>query len=293
MQVAFHVGVLGTDNDKVGQCLAANEAVLRAARVELSPNTLNEPILSEALNALKGGVASPQMEEVIHDALVEQDDTRRLVVSRPTLLGPPRRPLEGDGLLMRAPGQMRALADVVPSAEVEFFIALKNPATYAPDLLQRATRSTATLAEGLDPATLRWAPAIRRMLNKLEGLRLVVWCNEDTPLIFPEVVRRIAGLPPETLLVDDNPVAAALLTDEGRARLAQSLTGMEPGAIAARRGATAAVLAEYHDPAALTTRIEGVEGLAWDQAIIDALTEHYDADVAEIAALPGIEFIHP
>lgn len=293
MQVAFHVGVLGTDNDKVVRCLSANASVLRDAHIELSPNSLNEPILSEALNALKGGVASPQMEEVVHDALVERDDTRRLVVSRGTLQGLPRRALEGGGLLMRAPVQLRALADVVPSAEVEFFVALKNPATYAPNMLQRATRSSVALAESLNPAELRWAPAIRRILDKIGGRRLVVWCNEDTPLIFPDVVRRIAGLDPDTVLVEDNPVADALLTDEGRGRLAQLLGEIGPGEIAARRGATAAVLAEYHDPAALQVRIEGIEGLNWDQATLDAMTEDYDADVAEIAALPGIEFIHP
>lgn len=290
MQVAFHVGVLGTDGDKVGNCLAANGPVLRKARVELSPNSLNEPILSEALNALKGGVASPEMEDVVHDALVEHEDTERLVISRASLLGLPRRSLEGGGLLMQAPRQMRALSDVMPSVEVEFFLALKNPATFAPDLLQRMTRSPVALAQSVNHADLRWAPAIRRILAEIGDRRLVLWCNEDTPMIFPEVVRRIAGLDARAPLTGDNAVAEALLTDAGKAALGAKLADVTPGSVAARRGATAAVLAEHHDPASLQARVEGFD---WDQEVVDAITAAYDSDVAEIAALPGIEFIHP
>ena len=31
----------------------------------------------------------------------------------------------------------------------------------------------------------------------------------------------------------------------------------------------------------------------WDQALVDRITAAYDRDIAEIAALPGIEFITP
>lgn len=290
MQIAFHVGVHGTEEGRILRCLEANRRALRAAQVDLSQNSLNEPILSEALNALKGGTASPAMEEVVHDALFERDDTRRLIVSRATLLGGPRRLLEGEGLLASVPARLRDIANVVPSAEVEFFLALKNPATLAPDALSRMTVPSDQLAASLIPDNLRWAPAIRRILAAIGNRRLILWCNEDLPLVFPDVVRRLAGLPPTAPLKEDGMMAEALLTEEGKVALAARTAGIAPDAVADRRAATAAVLAAHHRPEALTTRITG---LAWDQATIDRMTAAYDADVAEIAALPGVEFIMP
>lgn len=288
MQIAFHLGVHGTDDGKVVECLAANAAVLRKHKVELSPGHVNEPILNEALGALKGGSASPEMEEVIEDALLENDDTRRLVISRANLLGPPRRLLENGGILIRAEQTLRALAGLMPRGQVEFFIAIKNPATMAPDVLQRMTMSTDALLANLQPSQLRWAPTMQRLVQAVAPHRLVVWCNEDTPLLFPDIVREIADLPTDTVLASDNLVAEQLLTGEGKALLGK--VDQSDRGVAARRGATAAILAEHHDPSVIKAQVQVLD---WDQDVIDALTAAYDADVAEIAALPGVEFIHP
>ena len=50
------------------------------------------------------------------------------------------------------------------------------------------------------------------------------------------------------------------------------------------------MLEAHHDAEAIRLRID-LPG--WDQRTVDRMTADYDADVAEIAALPGVEFIGP
>lgn len=291
MQVAFHVGVHGTDDDRVLRCLAMNRDLLARRHGEVSPKDIHEPILNEALLALKGGIASPEMEEVVLDALLESDRVARLIFSRPTFLGLPKRAFDGDGLLAAAGPKMRALANIFPSAECEFFMALKNPATYVPEALRRALRQGERIpAEALDPEGMRWAPTLRRTVRELGGRRLVLWCNEDTPLVFPEVMRRLIGVPAGEPLEGGMLMAERVLTEAGREVLAQRLQAEAPASVADRRRITIEVLAAHHDPEAVRLRID-LPG--WDQQVVDRMTAAYDADVAEIAALPGVEFIGP
>lgn len=288
MQVAFHVGVHGSDENGIRACFEANRSVLAEHKVELSSNAISEPIMNEALRALKGGVASAEMEEVVLDALVETESTERLILSRPSMIGVPRRAFDATGLFAAAGPKMRGLADVLPGCQTEFFLALRNPATMLPELAARSGRAVSA-----DAATdeLRWGPTVRKIVEALAGRRLVIWCHEDAAFVLPEAIRLIAGLPLETRLEDDNPVLERLLTKPGRRALAKRLRKeVAPDDIGARRAAVADMLASHHDPAAVTAQIE-MPG--WDQQTVDRITAAYYSDVAEIAALPGVEFLVP
>lgn len=286
LQVAFHVGVYSTDDDRLARSLAQNRDLLAGHGVELCANAVNEPILNEALGALKGGTASPDMEEVILDALIEGDATRRLVMSRATLLGLPRRVFSNEGLMPYAGTKMLDLANVLPGCQAEFFMAIKNPAVLIPQLVARIGKPYADLMGMSDPRSKRWAPTLRRAVQELRGRRLVVWCHEDMPMIYPEVLRRLAGTGADTPLRGEDRLLRTLLTDAGVAALRERLApdlGVET-----RRAATEALLAEFARPDQLEITIE-VPG--WTAELVEEMTRAYHRDVAEIAALPGVEFI--
>jgi len=123
-------------------------------------------------------------------------------------------------------------------------------------------------------------------VQDLRGRRLVVWCNEDMPLIFPEVLRHLAGVEADTPLKGEDRLLRTLLTEEGQTALRARLTPDLD--IAARRAATEALLAEFPRPEQLVLDID-LPG--WTPELVEEMTEDYRRDVAEIAALPGIEFI--
>lgn len=286
MQVAFHVGVHATDEERLWRSLAQNADTLRAQGVELCANAVNEPILNEALGSLKGGPASAEMEAVILDALVEAESPRRLVMSRPTFLGLPRRLFSAEGLMPYAGTKMLDLANVLPSAQAEFFLALKNPATLICQLVNRNDRNYDQLMGMSDPRGKRWAPTLRRAVQELRGRRLVVWCHEDLPMVFPEVLRRLAGTAPDTPLKGEDRLLRTLLTEPGQIALRERI---KPGLTTdQRRAITEALLDEFARPDQLVLDIN-LPG--WTAEMVAEMTEYYRRDVAEIAALPGIEFI--
>lgn len=288
--VAFYLGTHGTEPDRVVRTLMQNRDWMLANGTEPVPPSRHRGIFEEALGSLKGAPATPEMEEVILDAILDLDAPGRIICSQPALLGVPARCLAPPGFYMAAGQKMLAAANLFPSYQTEFFLALRNPATLVPHLAGLiAPRTLDQVAGGQPPESMRWAPAVRQMLQALNGRRLVLWCHEDTPLIWPEVMRRLAGMPASVPLKGGLAVLAEILTEAGLAELREQLAAGSL-TIAARRDLFSAALVNHARPEAIETVID-LPG--WTQAQIDRMTHDYDEDVAEIAALSGVEFITP
>ncbi|WP_062563753.1 hypothetical protein [Paracoccus aminovorans] len=291
MQVVFHCGVHGTDLYRMVKTLLQNrDWLLRNGIEPVTPNR-HRDVFNEALSALNGGAATAEMEQVMLDAILDSDDPQRIICSTPTFLGKAERALSLDGLYAAAGEKMAALANLFPSAEVEFFMGLKNPATLIPFVLaQEGSGTYAEVMGGIDPESLRWAPAIRRILTALPGHRLVVWCHEDTSLIWPEVVRRISTMPSDVPLKAGLQILGDILHPDGIRMIRDAMAQETRLTIESRRRIFSAALQKH----ALPDQIEVELNLpGWDQALVDRIGAAYDDDMAEIAALPGVEFITP
>lgn len=291
MQIVFHCGVHGTDLYRMVKTLMQNRDWLLANGIEaLTPNKHRE-VFGNALSVLKGKAATPEMEQVMLDAILDSDHPRRVICSTPTFLGKADRAISSDGLYPTAGEKMAALANLFPSAEAEFFLALKNPATLLPFIFsQEGSDGYDKVMAGLPPERLRWAPAIRRIQAAIPGRRLVLWCHEDTALIWPEVVRRVATMPNDVPLKAGLQVLADLLQPAGMQMVRDELARQERLTVDRRRAIFSAALAQH----ALPDQIDlDITLPGWTQDLVDEISNLYDEDVAEIAALPGVEFIMP
>jgi hypothetical protein len=291
MQVVFHCGVHGTDLYRMVKTLLQNRDWLLPEGIEpVTPNR-HRDVFAEALSALNGGRATPKMEQVMLDAVLDTDDPSRVIFSTPTFLGKASRALSSDGLYASAGEKMASLANLFPSAEVEFFLGLKNPATLIPFILaQEGSGSYAEVMGGIDPESLRWAPTIRRILATLPGRRIVVWCHEDTSLIWPEVVRRISTMPSDVPLKAGLQILGDILHPDGIKMIRDAMAQETRLTIESRRRIFSAALQKYALPEQIEVELD-LPG--WDQDLVDRITAGYDQDIAEIAALTGIEFITP
>ncbi|NHX22099.1 hypothetical protein, partial [Escherichia coli] len=86
------------------------------------------------------------------------------------------------------------LRDVFPGHEVRFYLALRNPATFIPALFEAssATEFPAFIA-GQDLASMLWSGPVSRIREACPDVPLTLWCNEDLPLLWPDVLGAIAG----------------------------------------------------------------------------------------------------
>lgn len=289
MQMVFHLGAHGTDNDRLLKTLLNNRAPLLEQGTEIVTPHRYRGIFEEALMSLNGGTATPEMEQIMLDAVLDHDGTRRAVLSNGGFLGAPGRVVGHGKLYPQIASRVAALINLFPGAQCEFFLAMRNPATLLNEVRPLvAGGNYDALMQGTDPRALRWSDCIRRLLQVLRGRRLVLWCHEDVPLIWPEIARLAANMPPERPLAGALLYMHELLGDAGLPILREALAGQDQLSVPARRAIYAGLLEKHAVPGALE---QAVDLPGWDQDLVDQVSATYYADIAEIAALPGIEFI--
>lgn len=98
----------------------------------------------------------------------------------------------------RAPARLARLADLLPQGPVVLALGIRNPAgfvasAYAQRLMSGRLQAYADYAQGLDPARLRWADLIERVMAALPGATCHVWRFEEYPANAPAVLRTLLG----------------------------------------------------------------------------------------------------
>lgn len=290
MKAVFHLGANGTDLGAMANSLSANQSMLARHGVEFVPHDRCDEIFQRAQLALKGGRATPEMEQMILDAILDLDAPERIVFSHQNLLGLPNRMLSANGLYYAADERISALQNLLPGCEAEFAIALMNPASLVAYARKRQPQiSYDQMMHAVDPTALRWPDAIKRILRAAHGKRLIVWCHEDTPLIWTEVMRSMTRIPDEVHFANQLEIAATLLPPdalrEARLQIRRTGTGIT---VAQRRAIVEAALVAHGRADQMQADLD-LPG--WTQDLVDQITRQYYADVADIAALPGVEFI--
>ena len=291
MQIAYHLGAHCTDEDRLIRALLKNRGTLGAAGIVLPSPRSYRQLLPKVAKSLRGAPAGAETQQVILDAVMEADTAERLVFSHDCLLCYPVNTISRQGFYAPAPQRIAAYSNLFPKAQTEFFLALRNPATLVPALIERVNDGTyATVMGDQSPHSLRWAPVIRSILAAVPGISLTLWCNEDTPLLWPEILRAVAGLGPEAALDGDFDLLAAIMTDEGLVKLKAYLETHPPASADQRRRATTAFLEKYARPEEIEVEVD-LPG--WSADLVAALTAAYEEDCAEIAEMDEVNFLTP
>lgn len=291
MQMVFHLGVHGTDGDRLLKTLLNNrDWLLRNGTDIITPNR-HRGLFEEALMSLKGGPATAEMQHIMLDAVLHSEAPRRAVFSSPTFMGAPGRVVGQAGLYPQMGARAAALANLFPDHDVQFFLAIRNPASLIAEVLPIFTGGGYhVLMQGRQPVDLRWRDPIQALLRAVPGRRVVIWCHEDVPLIWPEIARLAGDIPAEAPLKGGTMYLEEILTAEGMDRLRDALSVQDRMSVSQRREISAEVIGAHARPAALD---QAIDLPGWTQDVVDEVTDLYHRDVAEIAVLPGVEFVLP
>lgn len=290
MRIAIHLGVHCTDDERMLRCLQANADKLGADGIAVPGPDLYRNTLRDASMALAGAPASAETEELMLEQILDEDAPSAMVLSWDNFLSFPQWALRSR-LYPKGAERVRELRQLFPTHDVQFFMAIRNPATYLPDLCSRIrNRPTADIMGGCDVQSLRWSEVIEDILSRSPGVKLTVWCDEDAPLIWPEVLAAVTGLPDGTQLTGWDDLLQQLLVDEGLRRLQSTLSEPPLPDLAGRRRLIGNLLGEFVRPETVEAEFV-MEG--WTQALVDDLTARYDDDVTRIERMPGVTFITP
>ncbi len=290
MRIVYHLGAHCTDEDRLVRCLLKNRAVLAEQGIIVPSPTRYRKLMRDIAVQLRGNAASQDTEAMILDQIMDEASADRLILSWTRFLSHPAFAV-GEVLYPDGGERLRAFSLIFPDIEPEFHLAIRNPATFLPDLRQRAQeKGHEDILNGVDPTRLRWSDTVRDIKTANPGVPLTVWCDEDTPLIWPEVLQAVSGHDPATPLEDDDELLALLMTEAGLARYHTYCREHPPQSVAHRRRIVTAFLEKFGRPERLTAEANAP---GWTDELVETLTKSYLVDVERIARIPGVRLIQP
>ncbi len=288
MRIVYHLGAHCTDEERLVRCLLKNRQTLGEQGIVVPGPTRYRSLLRDTAITLKGQPASRDTQALVLEQIMEEDRAERLVLSWDNFLSFPQWVLK-DRLYPAAAERVRAFTQIFPEIEAEFHLAIRNPATFLPDLFaKQRDKSFEQFMDGIDPHDLHWSEVIEDVLTNNPGVPLTVWCDEDTPLIWPEVLQAVSGHAQGTVLEDTDELLAQIMSPEGLARMKAYLQSHPVQTTTQRRRIVSAFLDKF----ALPDQVEmDLDVPGWTEETVTALTADYHTDVARIRALPGVTFL--
>lgn len=292
MQIVFHAGAHMTDEDRLLNCLTRNRDALAAEGVHVPPPRRYRKLLRDMLVAADRNGLAADAPEVFRDSVIEQDGPAdRLILSNDSFFGTPRMAVNRAQFYASAVPRLEIFRQILGRDGFEFFFALRDPATFLPALLaQTKLHSVDDLISGADPAELRWSEMVLRLREAFPDMPITIWCNEDTPLTWGEVLREMAGLPPTDPVAGEFALLEEIMTEAGMKRFHAYLE-THPGLTEAQKRR---VIAAFLDKFAKEEEIEQELDLpGWTEDMVTQLSEIYDDDIYAIGRIEGVNLITP
>jgi hypothetical protein len=166
---------------------------------------------------------------------------------------------------------------------------MRNPATFLPALQKTVNaKGPKDILENVDPLHLRWSDVVIQILAQNPGVPLTVWCDEETPLIWPEVLQAVSGHSPAVELTETDELLALIMNEIGLSRLKAYVAEHPPQSVQQRRRVVAAFLEKFARPDQVEYEIDLP---SWTDDVVQRMTDRYLADVERIRQLPGVTLL--
>jgi len=290
MQIVFHIGAHCTDEGQIQACLQKNRAELAREGIIVPAPGQFRPILRETLLVLNGEPASPEVQEIMLDSILTEDRPDRIIFSNDAFICGVQKVISKGQLYPDVAEKVGKLYNLFPDEDIEFCLALRNPATFLPAcFVKGGVGSFADYLAQTDPLSLFWSDVVTRIKTALPHVHLRVWCNEDTPFIWRELIREIADNDDKTKLAGLDDFISAIMLPEGVERMAAYLQTRPPANETQRRRIVSAFLDKFE----MEDDAPDVEAPGWTDAYLSQLTEQYEQDIGVIERMPGVDFISP
>ncbi|EAR52638.1 hypothetical protein OG2516_00389 [Oceanicola granulosus HTCC2516] len=291
MQIVYHIGANCTDGERLTRSLAKNDETFAAQGIRVPPGGKYRRLLRETIQNLDGREPEPDTRDILLDAILDDESAERLVLSNPDFICIANRIFEGGTFYGLADFKVASFRRLFPEDRVEFHLALRNPATFIPAAFAESkSPSLETYLRGVDPLSVRWSDLVTRIRAAAPDAGLTIWCNEDTPLIWAQLIRELSGVDPMTKISGGFDLLNAIMSPEGMRRLLVYLKSHPPQTEVQKRR----VIAAFLDKFAIDEEVEEEVDLpGWTDELVDALTAAYEEDVYAIERMNDVTFIGP
>jgi len=290
MQVVLHAGAHVTDEDRLVSCLLENADLLREAGTVVPKPDEYRILLRDTVNAAAADGVSADARDAMQEAIVPGGGADRLILSNDSFFGTHKMAVKRM-FYPAACARLEAFRQLFPNDRIELFFGIRNPATFMPALLAKTNfNSIEDIFRGYDPFTFRWSELFERIRVQVPDIAMTVWCNEDTPLIWAEILREMAGLDPIAELKGEYALLEEIMTEGGMKRFRTFLESHPDMTEIQKRRVISAFLDKFAREDAVEEEYE-IEG--WTEDMMNQLTDIYEEDIYAIPRVPGVTFISP
>ncbi len=292
MEIAFHIGASCTDEERLLKSLLKNAEKFEEQGVIVPRPKQYRRLVRETIHNLNGMMPAPDTRDILIDAiLMHREEGRRLVLSNPDFICVPNRIFENGEFYALAAEKAAALRDLFPRDRISFYLGMRDPGSFVPaTFAQSKANSLDEFLRGMAPSHIRWSKVIKTLQDNAPGVPITVWCNEDTPLIWAQLIREVSGVDPMTRISGGFDLLQEIMSPEGLHRFLIYIKSHPPQTEAKKRKIIATFLERFALEDEMT---EEVELPGWDEQVLDSLTELYEHDLTEIEQMPGVRFIQP
>lgn len=291
MQIAFHIGAHSTDEDRLFKSVLKNANTLLQQGIAVPGPSKYRVLIRETIQAIGGAAPSADTRDILIDAICENDDIDRIVLVNDNFICIPRRIFDDGMFYAQAESKVRALQQLFAGDEIELFLSIRNPATFLQETMQRTKPGTLQDYLGaLRPTDISWADVVARIKQGAPDSSLTVWCTEDSPLLWEQLVRRIADTTSETKISGGLDMLSSVITPDGMRALRAALDEQRPLTDADRHDVIADIWEAHTIPDCMEEVIDIPE---LDPGTVAQMTENYDRDLARIAAMDGVTLMLP
>lgn len=290
MRIVYHLGVHCTDEERLLRCLLKNRGTLAAENIIVPGPAKYRTLLRDTAMTLKGQPASRDTQALVLDQIMSEDAADRLILSWENFLGYAQGAVRGTFYGSGA-DRMHAFCQVFPGIDAEFHLAIRNPATFLPAVYQKQRgRSFDEFMDGVEVTSLRWSELVASLQAANPEVPITVWCDEDTPLLWPEILQSVSGHGDKTVLEETGDLLASIMSADGLQRMQAYMNTHPPQNVIQRRKIVSAFLDKFALPEQIEIEVEMPD---WTPDLVDQLSAAYDMDVSRIIAMPNIRFLTP
>ena len=291
MQIVYHIGANCTDDDRLLKSLLKNADAFAAEGIKVPGPGKYRRLIRETIQSLDGRMPPEDTRDILLDAILDDEHAERLVMSHSEFICVPNRIFQNGRFYELAEFKIASLAQLFPDDEIEIHLSLRDPASFIPATFAISdSLSLDEFLKGFDPQELRWSDLVARIQSAVPDGQITVWCNEDTPLIWSQLIRELSGVEPTTPIAGGYDLLSAIMRPEGMQRFLSYMKTPPPQTEEQKRR----IIAAFMDKYALEDEVEEeVDIDGWTNELVGALTQIYEADVTRIEKMPGVVFVAP
>ncbi|WP_339692976.1 hypothetical protein [Celeribacter baekdonensis] len=291
-RVHLHIGVHFAGTTRIVESLRQNSQGFAERGIRTPPARLYRQAMTGLLERLDGLPPIETEEIELLDDILQGNTAKAVIMADANWASPLAEALHSDRLYPDIGTRVAPIAELFESSDLRLSMALRNPAAFVQSAQDsgKARGATNAFLRNVQPETLRWCDTVDALRSALPNVPLTLWCEEDTPLIWPRVMRQIAGLPKDATLRGGFAALRDLIQPEGLKRLQVFLAGHPPETDAQYERTVLAFLDKYGKEDALD---EPCDLPGWDANVIETVTQHYEDDIAALSARNDITFIAP